>query len=526
MDDKTYPYLKVSLDEKYPRLFMTRKVIRDGGRYYGPYTDVGAVRETLELLKRVFPLRTCRQKSVDRQPRPCLNYHIHRCLAPCSGKVETWQYSDMVKSVCQFLEGRQEDLIKSLSSEMAKAADNLEFEKAAALRDQAKALEKVIEKQKIVSPDLSDQDVLAMAREGEITCMVVFFVRAGKLMGREHFILEDTGGMDDKEILTPFVEQFYVQAQYVPQDILLPVPLDEAELIMAWLQRKRGSRVQLKVPRRGDKAQLMQMAVKNAAEELALHRAREDQAKARIEGALLGLKEYLELAAIPRRIECYDISNIQGTESVGSMVVFVDGKPSNDLYRRFKIKTVEGPNDFASMQEVIGRRFGRALKELEAIEAGKLEKAKAKFAELPSLVIVDGGKGQLNAAREVMRELGFDPIPTFGLAKEHEYLFSEGRPDPIILPRNSEGLYMMQRIRDEAHRFAITYHRSLRGKKSLKSILDDIPGVGPKRRKALVEHFRSMARLRAATVDEVASVTDIPRGVAEAVYEFFQQEEK
>lgn len=526
MDDKTYPYLKMTLDEKYPRLFMTRKVIRDGGRYYGPYTDVGAVRETLEVLKRIFPLRTCKQKSVDKQDRPCLNYHIHRCLAPCSGKVEAGQYTDMVKSVCLFLEGRQEDLVKFLTTEMTKASENLEFEKAAVLRDRAKALEKVVEKQKIVSPDMVDQDVVAIAREGEITCAVVFFVRAGKLMGREHFILEDTGGMGDKEILTSFVEQFYVQAQYVPHDILLPVAIDEDGVILEWLQQKRGSKVRVRVPKRGDKAQLMQMAVKNAVEELALHRAREDQAKARIEGALMGLKEYLALAAAPRRIECYDISNIQGTESVGSMVVFVEGKPRNDLYRRFKIKTVEGPNDFASMQEVIGRRFGRALKEIESIEAGKLEKVKAKFAELPSLVIIDGGKGQLNAAREVMRELGFDPVPTFGLAKEHEYLFGEGRPDPIILPRNSESLYLMQRIRDEAHRFAVTYHRNLRGKKSLKSILDDIPGVGPKRRKALVEHFRSMARLRAATVDELATVHDIPRAVAEAVYEFFQQEER
>lgn len=526
MDDKTYPYLKVTLDEEYPRLFMTRRVIRDGGRYYGPYTDVGAVRGTMELLKRVFPLRTCKQKSVDKQKRPCLNYHIHRCLAPCTGKVETGRYTDMVKSICLFLEGRQEDLIKSLNSEMAEAAENLHFERAAILRDQAKVLEKVVEKQKIVSTDMVNQDVVAMAREGEIASVVVFFVRGGKLMGREHFILEDTGGIEDREILTSFVKQFYVQAQFIPHDILLPTAIDEADVINEWLQQKRGSRVQVKVPKRGDKAQLMQMAVKNAAEELALHRAREDQAKARIEGALLGLKEYLDLAAVPRRIECYDISNIQGTESVGSMVVFVDGKPNNDLYRRFKIKTVEGPNDFASMQEVIGRRFGRALKEIESIEAGKLEKAKAKFADLPSLVIVDGGKGQLNAAREVMRELDFEPIPTFGLAKEHENLFCEGSPDPIILPRNSESLYLIQRVRDEAHRFAITYHRNLRGKKSLKSILDDIPGVGPKRRKALVEHFRSMARLRAATVDELASVPDIPRGVAEAVFEFFQHEER
>lgn len=525
MDDKSYPYLKVTLDEKYPRVFMTRRVIRDGARYYGPYTDVGAVRETLSLLKSIFPLRMCRQKSVEGQKRPCLNYHIKRCLAPCTGKVDTESYSDMIKDVCLFLGGKQEDLVKQLTGKMDEASANLDFERAAALRDRIKAVEKVVEKQKIISLDAADQDVMAMFREGEVSCVVVFFIRGGKLLGREHFILEETSRMDDSEVLTAFVKQYYNQAEYVPGEILLAADLTELPVITTWLERRRGGRVRFRVPVRGEKAKLLKMAAKNAAEELAQHRTREEQAKARIEGALLGLREFLHLNQLPRRIECYDISNIQGAESVGSMVVFVDGKPRNDRYRRFRIKTVEGPNDFASIQEVIRRRFGRALKETEAIEEGRLDRAKAKFAELPSLVIIDGGKGQLSAAREAMRELGFEGMATFGLAKEFEHLFGEDSPDPIVLPRNSESLYLLQRIRDEAHRFAVSYHRNLRGKRSLKSILDDIPGVGPKRRKVLVEHFRTMAALRKATVDDLAEVPGITGAVAEAVYEFFQQEE-
>ncbi len=525
VDDKTYPYVKVTFDEKFPRLFMTRKVIRDGARYYGPYTDAGALRETLSILKKTFPIRSCKQKSVDRQNRPCLNHHIGRCLAPCSGEVDPQIYTEMINNVCMFLEGRQEDLVKHLTIRMEEAAQDLRFEEAANLRDQIRSIEKVVEKQKIVSAELTDQDVVASAREGEIACVSVFFIRGGKLLGREHFILDETAEMDESELLTAFVKQYYIQVEYIPKEILLSSSLNEEDVITKWLERKRGSKVRLKVPQRGEKVKLLEMAEKNAAEELAQHRAQEEQARLKLQSALLGLKEYLELAALPRRIECYDISNIQGTESVGSMVVFVDGKPRNDLYRRFKIKTVEGPNDFASMQEIIKRRFSRALKEIEAIEQGKMDRINAKFAELPSLVIIDGGKGQLNAAREVMYELGFKPIPTFGLAKEHEYLFGEGNPEPVILPRNSESLYLVQRIRDEAHRFAITYHRNLRGKRSLKSILDDIPGIGVKRRKALMEHFRSIAAIRKAAVEELAEVPGFNRIVAETVYEYFQQEE-
>ncbi|WP_418790978.1 excinuclease ABC subunit UvrC [Phosphitispora sp. TUW77] len=524
-DDKSYPYVKVTLSEDYPRVFITRKVIRDGSRYYGPYTDAGALRETLRLLKKVFPLRQCRQKSLNRQKRPCLNYHIKRCLAPCQGEVGREKYLEMIKNVCLFLEGRHEELVKTLSVRMADAAENLDFEQAAELRDRIRDIEKVVEKQKIVSADHVDQDVVALAREGELSAVAVFFIRGGKLMGREHFIIDETSEMADNEILTSFVKQYYIQVEYVPRDILLPVELTEIGVINKWLEEKKSGRVYIKVPQRGEKARLVEMAQKNAAEELVQHRTREEQARTKLEGALLGLKDYLGLSRIPLRIECYDISNIQGTEPVGSMVVFVGGKPRNDLYRRFRIKTVEGPNDFASMQEVIRRRFARGTKEIDEIAAGRLDSEKAKFAEMPDLVIIDGGKGQLSAAREVMKELDVNSIAIYGLAKEHEHLFGGDSPDPVILPSNSESLYLVQRIRDEAHRFAIIYHRKLRGKRSLKSVLDDIPGVGPKRRKALVEHFRSMASLKNAAVDQLAEVPGMTRSVAEAVYEFFQQEE-
>lgn len=525
VDDKSYPYLKVTIDEEFPRIYITRKIVKDGSKYYGPYTDVGALRETMNLLKRIFPLRSCKQKSVRNQVRPCLNYHIKRCLAPCSGKIERETYMQMINSVCMFLEGRQEDLVKSLESRMEEAAENLNFEQAAVLRDQIKAIEKVVEKQKIVLSDISDHDIIGIAREGELACVVVFFIRGGKLMGREHFILDETVEMNDNEILSTFVKQYYIQVQYVPKEILLPSGLLEEEIISTWLSQRKGGKVSLRVPKRGEKAQLLGLAVKNAFEELSQHRAQEEQARLKIQGALLGLKNYLGLSSLPRRIECYDISNTQGTESVASMVVFIDGKPRVDQYRRFKIKTVEGPNDFASMQEVISRRFSRAKKEQDDIENGKLDREKAKFAELPSLVIIDGGKGQLNAAREAMRNSGFASVPAFGLAKENEWLFAENDPEPIILPRNSESLYLLQRIRDEAHRFAITYHRNLRGKRSLKSILDDIPGIGAKRRKALMEHFRSMAKLRNASVEEICQAPGIPRNVAETVYEYLQQED-
>lgn len=524
-DDKTYPYLKVTVDEEFPRVFMTRRVLRDGAKYYGPYTDVGAVKDTLYILRRIFPLRTCKKKSVERERRPCLNYHIRQCLAPCAGKVEPEHYREMVRDIRQFLEGRQEDLIKQLSSEMEKAAAELNFERAAELRDRVQALQKVVEKQKVVTGDFVDQDAVAMAREGDAACLQIFFIRSGKLLGREHYILDETAGLSDGDVMNAFIKQYYNQVEYIPGEVLVPCELEEEEVISLWLTEKKGSRVRFKIPRRGEKIRLLQLVSKNAAEQLAHHRHQRERERARTYGAMDEIQLALGLAGQPERIECFDISNTQGTESVGSMVVFESGMPKNEDYRRFKIKTVEGPNDFASMQEVIHRRFSRALKEQAGIKEGKVLPEKAKFAVLPDLVIIDGGKGQLNAAREAMRELGFETIPTYGLAKENEWLFTENRPDPIILARNSEGLYLIQRVRDEAHRFAITYHRKLRGQRNLRSLLDDIPGVGPKRRKALLEHFRSMTRLRQASPDELAEVDGISRALAETIFEFFESEE-
>lgn len=524
-DDKTYPYLKVTVDEDFPRVFMTRRVLKDGAKYYGPYTDVGAVKDTLYILRRIFPLRTCKKKSVQREKRPCLNYHIRQCLAPCAGKADPDRYREMVREIRLFLEGRQEDLIKQLSAEMEKAAAELRFERAAELRDRVQALQKVVEKQKIVTGDFADQDAVAMAREGDEACIQIFFIRGGKLLGREHYILDETAGLTDGEVLNAFIKQYYNQVEYVPGEILVPGELEEEEVISLWLAGKRGGRVRFRIPRRGEKLRLLEMVQKNAADQLVHYRIQRERERVRTYGAMDELQLALGLPDRPWRIECYDISNTQGTESVGSMVVFEAGMPKNEDYRRFRIKTVEGPNDFASMQEVIRRRFSRALKEQADIKAGKLAEEKAKFTVLPDLVIIDGGKGQLNAAREAMHELGFGAVPTFGLAKENEWLFAENRPDPIVLSRNSEGLYLIQRVRDEAHRFAVSYHRKLRGQRNLRSLLDDIPGVGPKRRKALLEHFHSMARLKQATIEELAEVDGISRALAEEIFEYFQSEE-
>ncbi len=525
-DDKSYPYLKLTFDEEFPRLFMTRRVVKDGARYYGPYTNSGAVYETLRILKQVFPLRNCKKKDVDRKARPCLNYHIKKCLGPCNDHISGDEYRAMVKEIVLFLEGRQEELIRQLERKMQEAAGDMHFEKAALFRDQVRALKAVVERQKMVTSDLADQDFVGFAREGEMSCASVFFVRNGKLLGREHFILECTGEDEPSDILGDFLKQYYSQVEYIPKEVLCPFIPADANLIESWLSGRRGSKVQVKEPKRGEKLQLVKMVEKNAQEELTRHQLEQEKAKARTEGAMLGLQEYLDLPRLPRRIECYDISNIQGSETVASMVVFEEGKPKNSEYRRFKIKTVEGPNDFASMQEVIGRRFGRAKEEFEAIEGGQLDLKKAKFIKMPDLVIIDGGKGQLGAAREVMHKLGFGIISTFGLAKEEELLFTEGNPDPIRLPRDSEPLYLLQRVRDEAHRFAITYHRNLRGKRNLKSILDDIPGIGSKRRKAIVQHFRSFDKLMQANPHEIAEVDGINQSLAEQVWEYLHHQDK
>jgi len=502
-DDKSYPYVKVTLNETYPRVYATRKVIKDGARYFGPYTNAGAVHETLKLLKRLFPLRTCRQ--LDAQ-RPCLQYHIKRCLAPCAGKVEPAVYGEMIKAVCLFLEGRSDDVIKNLKKRMEEAAENLEFELAAQLRDQLAAVDKVREKQNIVTGS-GDQDAVGLARSAVGTCVQVFFIRSGKMVGRDHFLLTNSEEEEDAKVLEAFLKQYYSQAAFLPREVLLPFDVPEQQLLSDWLTEAKGGRVAVDTPKRGTKKDLVSMASGNAARVLEEQALRLQAANERTDGALLELADYLDLEAPPERIECFDISHIQGAETVASMVVFEGGQPKKDDYRRYKLQTVEGkPDDFKSMQEVVGRRY----RDLTS-------------APVPDLIIIDGGKGQLSSALEIIRSSGLTSATVVGLAKEFEHIFKEGESDPVILPRHSQSLYLVQRIRDEAHRFAITYHRKLRSKRNMVSVLDHIPGIGEKRRKALWDHFGNLTKIKAAEIDEMAAVPGMNRPTAEAVYQFFRR---
>lgn len=501
-DDKSYPYIKVTVNEEYPRVYATRKVTKDGARYFGPYTSAGAVHETLKLLRKLFPLRNCR--TLDAK-RPCLEYHIKRCLAPCTGKVDTKIYGDMIKSVCLFLEGRSAEVAKGLRQRMERAAEDLDFEQAAKLRDQLNAVEKVTEKQNIVTGS-GDQDALGLARSALGACVQVFFIRSGKMVGRDHFLL--TGGEDeeDNDILSAFVKQYYSRAAFIPREILLPLAVPEQELLAQWLSGLKGGKVLVETPQRGTKKDIVNMAAGNAAtvleEQAAKLRARNEQT----EGAVAELGRYLGLGRLPERIECFDISHIQGSETVASMVVFEGGAPRKDDYRRYKLTSVEGkPDDFRSMQEVVERRYRDAE------------------GPLPDLIIIDGGKGQLNAALTVIRGVGLTDVPVVGLAKEFEHIFLEGESEPLILPRHSQALYLVQRVRDEAHRFAITYHRKLRSKRNLVSVLDHVPGIGPKRRKALWDAFGSLEKIKAAEVEKMAKVPGMTVPAAQAVYDFFRR---
>lgn len=523
-DDKSYPYLKVTLQEKYPRVQITRRRVKDGSRYFGPYTHVGAVNETLRLLKKIFPFRSCKQRELSPRERPCLNHHIKRCLGPCCGLVDSEAYRAMINEVCLFLEGRQEDLIKRLAARMAEAAEKLQFEQAAGLRDQLQAVREVIEKQKIISGGFEDQDVLALARAFDEACIMVFFVRSGKLIGREPFMLKGTQDLSRPEILAAFVKQYYNRIDYIPREILLSEDIGEEKVVIEeWLSKDKKAKVFLKAPRRGDKKKLLEMAAQNAL--LTLEQAQSSEIASR-DGAMETLTELavaLGLERPPHRLECYDISNTQGTDSVAAMVVFEAGKPAKDQYRRFKIHTVEGPDDFASLQEVIRRRFTRAQEERELLRTGQVPNQEAKFHRLPDLILVDGGKGQLSAVRQVMHELEVADIPTFGLAEEEELLFAEGSPDSLALPEDSRALYLLQHLRDEAHRFALTYHRNLRGKAGLKSLLDEVEGIGAARRRSLLQAFGSLAGIEQASLEELAAVGGMNKKAAQAVYKFFHK---
>jgi excinuclease ABC subunit C len=512
-DDKQYPYIKITLNEPFPRIQVVRRVKKDGAKYFGPYADAGAMREAIDVIRKIFPVRACKKdlSELPLKERPCLNFHIKRCLAPCQGNIDEKEYNEIIKNVMMFLEGKQEALIAQLKEKMEKAAENLDFEWAAVLRNQIVALEKVREKQKIVSTNPVDQDVIAMARGFDTVCIQVFFIREGKLVEREPFILKNTDGVERKEIMTSFVKQFYDGAAFIPREIIVEEEIDDIKTIEDWLSRKKGSRVSIIVPRRGEKKQLARMVAENARSFLDQRESIEDREKLRNKKALEELKIYLNLEDVPNRIEAFDISNTQGTESVASMVVFEEGMPKKQDYRKFKIKTVDGPNDFESMKEAVLRRFKRGIEGDE------------KFKDFPDLLLIDGGKGQLKYVRDALGELNLSHIPTIALAKEFEHIFVEGKDDPIILPRDSEALYLLQRVRDEAHRFAISFHRKLRSKRNLHSVLDDIPGIGKTRRLALLQVFGGIEGIKKASVEELSRVPGMNTKAAQAVYDYFHK---
>jgi excinuclease ABC subunit C len=518
-DDKRYPYIKVNWQDAFPRVTTTRRVLEDGARYFGPYTAAGAAYQTLDLARKIFPYLTCTRNITGHDERACLYYHIGRCAAPCIGAVNQEEYRAIIDRLCDFLSGQTEPVVAGLQRQMQEAAEALDFEKAALVRDQLRAIESVVEKQKVVSPDLTDEDVIAFARENSEACMQVFFIRGGRLIGREYFLMEGTAEEDDRAVMTGFIKQFYDQVSNVPPEILLPQEVDEVMIIRDWLRSKRGANVVLKVPRRGQKRELVQMAAENAAETLAHLRAQWQADESKQSEALSDLQQYLNLFEPPLRIECYDVSTLQGTNTVASMVVFVKGVPRKSDYRRFKIQGVKGQDDFASMQEVLRRRFKRMQDAgYQVTESPGQKDEYNAWSLLPNLVIVDGGKGQLNAALAVLDEFELrDALAIAGLAKREEELFVPGQSEPVILPRSSQGLFLVQRIRDEAHRFAVGYHRKLRSKHGIASQLDQIPGIGPQRRQALLKAFGSIQAIRAASVEELAAVPGMTRPAAEQV---------
>ena len=632
-DDKTYPYIKMTVNEEWPRVFVVRKVVPDGARYFGPYATTHSVYPVVALLNKLFPYRSCDLTITGKEARPCLEYHIHHCLGPCAGLADKADYDEAIRQVSLYLEGKSDEVENRLTLKMETAADNLDFERAAVIRDQLKSVREVIERQKIVSSDRSDSDALAVVREENEACVQTFFVRQGKVSGRESFFMQGVADESEADILTSFVKQFYAEATYIPPTIYLQHGLADADAIQEWLTASAGalqgggttpelssgaalaaegaarvgqsvpqaddqptetSGVRLVVPTADDpKHDLIELVARNALEAMQQNRLRWLNDAQKTIGATVELQRYLELPNRPNRIECYDISNTQGTNSVASMVVFENGSPKKSDYRKFKIKTVEGPNDFDSMREVIRRRFMRAktVEEMDAVaedenavsveeeiaalesvaddpagaeavvddaaadvpdpyraggslramQAGKAaeivaqkragtaeaadgtEKTKAKdfsWQNIPDLVIIDGGKGQLHAAYDVLRELGLDDIPIVGLAKQNEELFKPNNPLSVYLPRTSEALYLVQRVRDEAHRFAITFHRQLRSKAATKSKLEDVPGIGPKRRVALLKRFGSLDGIRKASDADVLSVEGMNKAALAKLREF------
>ena len=506
-DNKTFPYLKIDITEDWPGVCITRRVQKDGARYFGPFASAGSVRKTLRLIKKIFPYRSCSKHIDGRDKRPCLDYYIHQCLGPCIGAVEKDEYREVIKQVILFLQGKQELVLRELDAKMKAAAQRLQFERAALLRDQIDAIENVIEGQRIATTLQGEKDIIGLAQNETLAYVELFSIRNNKLIGQDHFIMEGTQGDSPGQIMTSFVKQYYASASYVPPLILLQHRVDELAVLSQWLSQQRGSKVELQVPQRGAKKKLVETVAENAARGLELAHLKEIRAEV-ISSGLQELKERLHLPKMPRRIECYDVSNIQGTLAVASMVVLERGWPKPAHYRRFRIKTVAGADDYAMIQETLRRRFKRGVT------------GEGAWGIIPDLVLIDGGRGQLNAALEVRQELALDSIPVASLAKEKEEVFIPSDPGPVYIPRDSPALHILQRARDEAHRFAISYHQKLRHKGFITSALDNIPSIGPKRKKALLKKFGSVEAIKEASPEELSQTEGISPALAQKAKEY------
>jgi excinuclease ABC subunit C len=505
-DNKTFPYLKIDINEDWPRVYITRRIQKDGARYFGPFAGAGSVRKTLRLIKKIFPYRSCSKHIDGEDRRPCLDYYIHQCLGPCVGVVERGEYREVINQVILFLQGKQELILRELNAKMKTAAQQLQFERAALLRDQISAIEEVIEGQRIAMKLKGEKDVIGLAQNEEQAYVELFSIRDDKLVSQDHFVMEGIQGESPEQIITSFVKQYYASASYIPSLILLQYPVDEAAVLSQWLRQQRRGRVELQVPQRGAKKKLVDTAAENAARGVQFAQTEEMKLEV-VSSGLQELKNKLRLPKLPRRIECYDVSNIQGALAVSSMVVLEKGRPKPAYYRRFRIRTVAGADDYAMIRETLRRRFKRGLTSAGA------------WAIIPDMVLIDGGKGQLNAALEVRKELRLDSIPMVSLAKEDEEVFMPGNPQPAHIAKDSPALRILQRARDEAHRFAISYHRKLRHKQGIASLLDDVPGIGPKRKKALLRKFGSVEAIKGASLEELSQTEGITLALAKKVKE-------
>ncbi|WP_456108622.1 excinuclease ABC subunit UvrC [Roseburia hominis] len=527
-DDKTYPYIRVTLGEDFPRVLFSRQQKKDKSRYFGPYTSAGAVKDTIELVNKIYQLRTC-NRNLPRdtgKDRPCLNYHIHQCTAPCQGYITKEAYRERVDAVVEFLNGNYAPVLKSLEEKMNTASANLEFEKAIEYRELLNSVRQIAQKQKITHTDGEDKDIIALAADDRDAVVQVFFIRDGKLIGRDHFYVK-IGTEDTKaQILTTFIKQFYSGTPFIPREIMLQREIEEQEVLADWLSEKRGSKVYIRVPQKGMKEKLVELAQKNAKMVLAQDREKIKREEGRTIGALKEIEQLLDMKGL-NRVEAYDISNTSGFESVGSMIVYEKGKPKRSDYRKFKLRTVSGPDDYASMYEVLTRRFTHGMREMEEMEEKDLSEEYGSFTRFPDLIMMDGGRGQVNIALRVLEELHLD-IPVCGMVKDDNHrtrgLYYHNVEIPI--DRGSEGFKLITRIQDEAHRFAIEYHRSLRSKEQVHSVLDDIPDIGPARRKALMKKYQSLEAIREATEEDLAQTDSMSPQAARSVYRFFREKER